>query len=718
MSMNLIAILVSLAMMLTGAGGASQAKPAAETARTLTLTNVNVTWNGETLRLGTTAHAGVSTDGAKAVFDFGVDLGDKKLMPMQVAVDESGITALSGNSGVAVTVTAKALGELAEQLEAQVNASLAQAEGDGAQVIQFIAEEYMPAYINMLKLAMDPTQWEQVNAAAQAVFDRVVDRGEGKPATLEVDGESYPVTAYSYSLDAMQMAALTDAMYGEIPAINDYYSAMFKLYSMMPEESGLKDVTSFTDLFEKFGVQMQLDFEEQRSDDGSVDQMDAVLTIDLNGMMAMAQQAAGEAPEAMEAALESTLETEAAEAPQTTAPEASGETVPEEAQDGAEALPALEPIVMNFHTLKLNDYTESNGSCVYAIDEGHSVDFSMTATQSTGVQEVEATVTLSEDGKKTHGGKVSAFMAQDDTGTVSYSVNMKAIKQDTAKVDSMFYGVQYPDGTSENSAAFDLRSSEANCSVSFDLNVTADPIENVAGGAENAVVIDDLSQVGLEALEQDPALIGAALQIAGAFTRDFATLKNDPDVKALKSLVKGDGLPIDVDELNATDFGDGYELDDAAEDDGNYELVIGDDGDAYDAGEGDASTFDVDDEPVEDDGVLAFPEPRMTWLPKGWTVSATEKDTAYDWVQLSISDADGVECAYAIFFLDPEVETAYYIVKDDGKVVDGRMMNVTDFGEGGLSVTISENGMYGNLMFLSEAIELDTIGQIVAGIQF
>jgi len=50
--------------------------------------------------------------------------------------------------------------------------------------------------------------------------------------------------------------------------------------------------------------------------------------------------------------------------------------------------------------------------------------------------------------------------------------------------------------------------------------------------------------------------------------------------------------------------------------------------------------------------------------------------------------------------------------------VDGRLINVTDFGEGGLSVTISENGMYGNLMFLSEAIEMDTIGKIVSGIRF
>ena len=210
------------------------------------------------------------------------------------------------------------------------------------------------------------------------------------------------------------------------------------------------------------------------------------------------------------------------------------------------------------------------------------------------------------------------------------------------------------------------------------------------------------------------------MKALGSLTADFNTLKRDPGMKALWSLARGKGLPIDVDDLNEaafdidTDFGgepegdaEDYEL--AIGDDGEYELVIGD---------GEESPFDFDEEPVEDDGVLAFAQPKLSWLPEGWKVSATETDTAYDWVQLSITDADGAECAYAIFFVDPEASTANYIVQENGKVVDGRMINVTDFGEGGLSVTVSENGMYGNLMFNSEAIELDTIGQIIAGIQF
>ena len=719
MSVNLMAILISLAMMLTGAGGAVQPEslPVAETARTLTLSNVNVTWNGETVSLGPQAHAGVSTDGVKAVYDFGVDLDGKTLMPVQVSVDESGITALSGNSGVAVAVTEKALTQLSRLLEEQMGASLGEAEGDSARIMRFITEEYMPAYVNMLRVATDPAQKDEINKVSQAVFDRMIDRGPGTPSTLEVDGEEYAVNAYSYTIDAAQLAALTDAMYGEVPVVRDYYDALFKLYTMMPEESGLRDIGSFADLFEKFNLQMRMDVEEQRSDDGAVDQMDTVLTMDLNGMTAMAQAQAQPAPEATDVPQEA--EPEAADAPQALEgeAEASADIAPMDAQAEAE-IPALEPFVMDIHSLKLNGYTEATGTTAYAVDEHHSFELSMTATDSTGVQELDMTATVSEDGKKALGGKLNVFMVQDETGLVSYSVGMKAVQQDTARVDANFYGTQNPDGTSENSVSVDLRTPGQKVGVSFDLNVTAEPIVDVASAAEPACVIDELSAEALQGLGEDPALMGALMQAVGSLTQDFAALRQDTGVQNALKLIRGESLPIDVDALNDEDTVINVDFGDGPEGDGDYELATGEDGDYEIVLEDDGAALDYDGEPVEDDGVLAFEIPQMTWLPKGWTVAVTETDTAYDWVQLGIADADGAECAYAIFFVDPEASTANYIVQENGKVVDGRMINVTDFGEGGLSVTVSENGMYGNLMFTSEAIELDTIGQIIAGIQF
>ena len=753
MSMNLIAMLVSLAMMLTGAGGAVQPEslPVAQTARTLTLSNVNVTWNGETLQLEPQAHIGVSTDGQKAVYDFAVDLGDKKLFPVQVSAGEDGLTALSGNSGVAVKVTAEALEGLTGQLEAMMNASLAANGGENARVMQFITEEYMPAYTGLIRMAMDPEKREAINATAQTVFDRVVDRGEGTQAKLEVDGQQYDVTAYSYSLDAMQMAALSDAMFNEVPELADYYSALFKLYDMMPEESGLRGLDSYAALFERFGIQMQMDVEEQRTEDGTVDVMDGVLTMDLSNMMAMAQpqmtQAADEPMETMKddgprtSVSGTTGTTESVPMIMTESEQLVGDEPTEETPDAAQAVPAeksseqpaLQPIVMKTHSVKIPDYSESSAEFSYALDEHCGIEFNMLVTDNAGVQEIEGTAFVSEDGARTLGCKLSAFLAKDATEATSYSMSMKVIQQDTAEVNASFYGVEKPNGTSENSATVDLRTPTVNAAVSFDLNVTDEPIEDVAGAATPSCVIDDLSEEGLQGLTKNPALLGALMQAAGAMTADFGQMKADPGVNALWALVRGEGMPIDVDELEEAAFdvdddvgvepeGDGedYEvsLDGDVEgdyqlvmnEDGEYELVVGDDDDE--------NAFEYDEEPVVDDGVLAFAEPRMNWLPKGWQVTGTETDTAADLVQLSIVDANGAEVAYAIFFQDPEAGTANYIVQADGKVVDGRMMNVTDFGEGGLSVTVSENGMYGNLMFTSEAIELDTIGQIVAGIEF
>ena len=86
MTMNLIAMLLSFAMMLTGAGGEGQ--PAQ--ARNLVLHNVQFTYNGESIQLPQALHVGVSTDGEKAVFDFGIDQGGETLLPVQLGVSEEG----------------------------------------------------------------------------------------------------------------------------------------------------------------------------------------------------------------------------------------------------------------------------------------------------------------------------------------------------------------------------------------------------------------------------------------------------------------------------------------------------------------------------------------------------------------------------------------------------------------------------------------------------
>ena len=107
--MNFLAILISLAMMLTGAGGEGQP---AEASRTLLLHNINITYGDESVSLNPALRVGATTDGEKAVFDVGVDVDGDTLFPIQLGVDESGLTALFAKSDVAVKLDAEAFDAL------------------------------------------------------------------------------------------------------------------------------------------------------------------------------------------------------------------------------------------------------------------------------------------------------------------------------------------------------------------------------------------------------------------------------------------------------------------------------------------------------------------------------------------------------------------------------------------------------------------------------
>ena len=691
MSLNLISILLSLAMMLTGVGGEGQPEQAS---RVATLHNVMVIYNGEPVRLTPEAHLGVSTDGESALFDFGVDLDGDTLMPVQVGVNGDGVTALFAGSGDAVTVTAGAL----EALAAQMVPTETDMQGVSAELMRFITEEYLPAYGKLLGMAADREAMNEIQKESQAAFDKIVDRGEGTPDTVEIEGESYDVTAYTYTIESAQMAELVDAVYAANEALNAYYEAVFKLFAMMPEESGLGGIDSFAAMFDRMGIDVKMDVEERQSDDGEIDMMDAVMTIDISGAVAL-----GTAAQAVDAVEETPLQ-EAA----------SGESVPE-----TEAV-EIEPIVMNIHSEKVGDFIDSEIALDYDYNESQGIRLSLRSTQESNAMSLDLDITALEDGVRTMRTKAEVFAAGDEEGNGSYSASVRNVVQDVSRIEASVYGTSAPDGTSENSFSFGMRNGDANVEVSFDLDVTAEAIADAMTGREAAVVIDDLSGEALQAQMSDPNAVALMMNIGGSLSADAVRLNGDKSVSKLITLMNGGSLPIDVDDIEDEPYDVTYEVD-GDDFDLSY-LMEGDDFTYSFDGDGEYDGEDpgiaVDDVPEEDDGVLGFPEPRLGWLPDGWSVSDTAKDTAYDWMEMSLTDENGEESAYAIFFADPEADTANYIVQEDGKVVEGRGINVTDFGESGLSVTVQEGGVYGNIMFYSAAIDVDTIGRIVAGIEF
>ena len=655
MTMNILAILISLAMMLTGAGAEGQP---AEASRTLTLHNISLTYNGETIELAPALTLGASTDGEKAVFDVGVSCGDETLFPMQLGVNEDGLTVLSKSEDVAVRISAKAFDDLTEQLNATIQAltEQAQAEMDGDdQVMNVLMNDFIPAYVAIIEAVQDESFVERIEEASRGLIDEVVDRGEGTPVSEMIEGESYELTAYAYTIEGAQMAEMADKLYTLDDTLADYYNALFKLYDCMPEESGLKGLSSFAELFERFNLDMKMDVSEKVSEDGDVEIMDAVLTLDMNGMIAAAMEAEqGEGEEPAE-------------------------------------IPAIEPMVMNIHGVTVDDVNTVELTCDYAVED---VNISMGLDgHSEGMDDVNLAMNmlLVQGGEQIGNLQMNLEASTDeDTGDANYFVDYSL----GAAEDQMRFtvsGTNAADGTAHSSVdvAADMEGNDFE--LAFDLDVTNAPIEDVANGHE-AYQIDDLSEESLQALTEDSEFMGNMMKAVGSLTVDAQKLTQDESVMKLLNLFAATQEPT-------------YSYEDGSFEDGEN---LADDSDNYEY------------EEPEDDGELGFGMPEFTWLPEGWSVSEVNTDTAYDMVDVQLVDKDQYICGYAIFYAT-EDDSLNYIIDSEGSVsqVEGREVNVTNYGdEGGLYIGMSDGGVYSNISIYDGNIDMETVGKIIAGLQF
>lgn len=654
MTMNFLAILLSLAMMLTGVGGEGQP---AEASKTLVLHDFVLTYGDETVALNPSLRLGASTDGQKAVFDLGVDVNGDTLFPIQLGVDDSGITALFEKNDVAVKVSAEALNALTEQANQMMAAMQSQmAQGNGnPELMSFLTQEFIPAYTGLIGAVQDPAFAAELQAKGDEIFAQVIDRGEGQPASLTIDDKTYDnLTQYAYTIEADQLAELCDAIYTSNEKLEAYYNALFKLYSMMPEESGLNGLTSFKDLFDKFGMDISLAVEEQLSEDKTVDVMDGVLTMDMSGMIAKAMQAQG--------------------------------------TEGA--APEVPPIVMNIHSQQVDGVKDASVTCDYEGDaNGESVAMEMAMTvhaEDARNMNMSLDMRIAQNGKDLAAiGFTADNQANPENGEGAHSIGFTVTGDNGLNMSLQNSGISHADGTSEDNLVYAADINGQHVGVSFNLDVVADAIEDKANGHEAAVQIDDLSQEAMGSLGQDQNFQAALMQASGSLMADAQTLTADESVQQLMGLFTAMRQPQVIEDYDYSD--DSFE----GEETGDYEYQ----------------------EP-EDDGVLAFNQPTFTWLPEGWELQDEDIDTAYDWVSQSFSD--GSNYMYATFYQDNESNQVNYVVGEDGSIqaVEGREVSISDFGEGSLSVTIREDNVFGNLNLYGEAMDVETIGQIVAEIQF
>ncbi|MDO4865924.1 MAG: hypothetical protein Q4C10_05165 [Clostridia bacterium] len=669
MTLNILAIFISLAMMLTGAGADGQP---AEAARTMTLHDLSITYNDETVDVAPALRLGAYTDGEKAVFDFGLDVNGDALFPIQLGASEAdGITALFVKSGIAARVSADALNALSEQASQMVQGL---AEGENAELANFLMNEYVPAYAGLIEAVQDEAYRDQIQQKGNEIFAQIIDRGEGEAVTTTIEGEEYAVTRYSYAIESDKLAELIDTLYTSDDALNAYYQAMFKLYGMLPEESGLNGMTSFADLFAKTGLQMRMDVVEMLSDDGEVDVMDATMTVDMSAMVQQIAQAQQEAYEAED-----------------------GDDEPEENEEAEEPeeieIPELPPMVFDIHSTKVGDWNTGRMSCDYEMDEG-AVSITADSSITAEAMSFNMTMNVAEEGEQVAYIDMGANETSDEEGGAAYAVTFRVVDGHEADVLLALNGIREAKGTSTNTVMLTGMADGNSFTVSFDVDVTDAPIEDQANGHEAAVVIDDLSDEALNALGEDQGVQGALMQVLGSLTADAQKLTADESVQALMNL----GSVVETEVEN-------YDYDYNAE---NFDGEGDDYGDDYDYSE-----------EVEDDGVLPYGMPEITWLPEGWSVSDTQVDTAYDWVDITLADANGEAAAYLMFYADND-HAENYVVGEDGSLVpvEGREVSISSIDEEMLSVTLNENGVFGNMSINTTGIDMETVGQIVAGIHF
>ena len=663
MSINILAILLSFAMMLAGVGGEGQP---AEASKTLTLHDVRIYINDETLDLNPELVLGAYSDGQKGVLDLRVQNGEESLFPVQLGVDDSGLTALFEKSDVAVKVSADALNGLSDQVNqmmegvAQQATESMQEDSASAELIDVLTNEYIPAYMGLLEAAQDPEYAKQIEEKGNAVFAQVIDRGEGTPVTEEIDGQEYALNEYSYTIEGDKMAELLDTLFASDEKLTAYYEAMFKMYSLMPEESGMTGISSYKDMFEKLHVDMTMEVEEKLSDDGEVDVMDAQLTFDMKGMVEAVAQ------------------------------------VQEEADETASSdVPDLEPMVIDIQSTKVGQAHTAAISMDYEV-EGAAMEMTANAQTDDGLHgDFDIDMEIEQEGERVVGMRVDARTGSaggGETYDLYFDMNVEA---EETEVNFHTYGIMKPDGTGHNTFEFDAYKEDQRFGIAFHLDVDDNPIEDKVNGHEAALTIDDLSQEALSKLGEDQALQGTIMQVAGSMMNDAQALSADESVQQLSALFAAmTSQPADT--------GDDY-VDDSFDD-------------AEETGE--VSDYEYQ-EPV-DDGELGFNEPEFTWLPDGMSVQSTDKDTQYDWLSVTIADDNYDNSLYVTFYNDNEDNAINYVVGGDGEIeaVDGREMTVTDYGDGGMSVTLRENGVYANLMFFGQGVDLETVGKIVSGIQF
>lgn len=270
MTINILSILLSIAMMLSGAAGL---ETEAVMANTLTIRDVYFSYNDESFELEPTLTAGVMTENGTAVIDLSMAAGEESLFPLQLIISEDAATLVVEKTGQAFAIDAETLNAIAaEALDFDGMA----ADEDFSTVVGIFK-----SYGDLLKNASSM----QYNTEAMLLLDAQLKERFTPVETAEAvdsyNDTEYPVTMSRYELNNDQVFEMMDAVMNANEAMSAFYAQYFDLLNTTMAQTGeeMPEITGFKDLYAMIGAEMTMDITAYESEDGKFSHAQCVYTV-------------------------------------------------------------------------------------------------------------------------------------------------------------------------------------------------------------------------------------------------------------------------------------------------------------------------------------------------------------------------------------------------------------------------------------------------------
>lgn len=270
MTFNLLSILLSLAMMLTGATGLEADAPMASS---LTIRDIYLDYNDTNLTLEPSLTAGVMTDNGTAVFDLSMACGEESLFPMQLVVTEDAATLVVEKTGKAFTMDADTLNALVSEA---LDLDRLTMDAETTEAFNLLADSF--------KLSLAEPSFEVNDEALNAQITEMLEPVETSTGTAYYNDTEYEVTNNRYIIDNDQMFEIMDLVYASSEEFSAYYSQIVDLYNealTMDVAEGEEPIKaeSLKDIYAQMGMTMSMDLVESTSADGLFSQTTGSVTV-------------------------------------------------------------------------------------------------------------------------------------------------------------------------------------------------------------------------------------------------------------------------------------------------------------------------------------------------------------------------------------------------------------------------------------------------------